>query len=180
MAAANYREHSEAQPRATKQTETKLIPSRDICLARESPFCDAARAWIRATPSSSRSTRTRGVIFRLSEEWITRRLARSAPVVRVSAEFLPHPLLLYSSPISLGPAMASSAPTLSWITRPAVRHHKHFKGKFGTALIHCKQFSSDIPCRHPCHRLRPSGPRVGAGVEAGRPWVEESYNSRVS
>ena len=88
----------------------------------------------------------------------------------------------YPVELAAGPAMASSAPTLSWTTRPrpAVRHHKHFKGKFGTALIHCKQFSSDIPCRHPCHRLRPSGPRVGAGVEAGRPWVEESYNSRVS
>ena len=61
MAAANYREHSEAQPRATKQTETKLIPSRDIRLARESPFCNADRAWIRAAPSCSRTTRTRRV-----------------------------------------------------------------------------------------------------------------------
>ena len=38
----------------------------------------------------------------------------------------------YPVELAAGPAMASSAPTLSWITRPAVRHHKHFKGKSGT------------------------------------------------
>ena len=97
MAAANYREHSEAQPKATKQTETKLIPSRDIRLARESPFCNAARAWIRATPSSSRLTRTRRGLFRYAGsvlKWRSSRMVtwfspRNIDILNCCQRFLP-------------------------------------------------------------------------------------------
>ena len=91
-------------------------------------------------------------------------------------------LAAHPAELTPGPEMASSVPTPFWTTRVVVQHRNHFLGTSGTTPIHCKPFSNDTHCRHP-RRRSPSDPRVvGAGVEvgAGRLWVGENCNSRVS
>ena len=127
--------------------------------------------------------------FRLSEGWITPRLARSAPAVRVSAESLPHPLLLYFSPISLGIKYLDSdlryrTVLHTWYNLLQVRrwHHQHLlytgqhgRGRqFGTTIIpkgNSEQHSSianSSPATSIAATLATAASRPGKGSGAGQ------------